>query len=117
MINDEIKEILERVKKHYVLDEIQDNLLLDYITNLQQELAKEKEEKDSWQRVAIRYFNSAEDYKLKYFNIREDYKSRIEKAVEYIKKHLEDKKYLNEIYTDEKVLNIVLDILNGRSDE
>lgn len=43
--------------------------------------------------------------------------NRIEKAVEYIKKHLEDKKYLNEIYTDEKVLNIVLDILNGRSDE
>ena len=36
-MNDEIKEILERVKKHYVLDEIQDNLLLDYITNLQQE--------------------------------------------------------------------------------
>ena len=36
-MNNEIKEILERVKKHYVLDEIQDNLLLDYITNLQQE--------------------------------------------------------------------------------
>lgn len=39
----EVKEILERIKKHYVLDEAQDNLLLDYITNLQQELEEYKD--------------------------------------------------------------------------
>ena len=44
-MKDEIKEILDIVKKHYVLDEIQDNLLLTYITNLREELRKAKENK------------------------------------------------------------------------
>ena len=36
-MNEDIKEILDRIKKHYVLDEEQDIILLNYITNLQEE--------------------------------------------------------------------------------
>ena len=39
-MNEEIKEILDRIKKHYVLDEEQDIILLNYITNLQEENLK-----------------------------------------------------------------------------
>lgn len=101
-------------------EDLYKQLLKDY-DELQQELAKEKEEKDSWQRVAIRYFNSTEDYRLKYFNTREDYKARIEKAVELIKDNylyyedrLEDS-IIKERY--KKYIQILLDILNGRSGE
>ena len=58
---------------HTVNKEYSQEHLLDYITNLQQELVKEKEEKESWQRVATKFFNNAEDYK-----------ARIDKAVEYL---------------------------------
>ena len=39
-MNEEIKEILDRIKKHYVLDEEQDIILLNYITSLQKENQK-----------------------------------------------------------------------------
>lgn len=43
-MNEEIKAILDRIKKHYVLDEGQDIILLNYITNLQEENQKLKEQ-------------------------------------------------------------------------
>ena len=111
--------------------------LLDYITNLQQELKYQeeaeieynekhtklmkeykrlKEENERLKETNLRINSDlkvAKQDRIEYSNELEDYKSRCEKAVEKIKKHLEDKKYLNEIYTDERMLNIVLNILNG----
>lgn len=43
-MNEEIKEILDRIKGHYVLDAEQDMILLNYITNLQEENQKLKED-------------------------------------------------------------------------
>lgn len=67
-------EILERVKKHYVLDEIQDNLLLDYITNLQQEIERLKDFNIKLQATKDRLDKYDKENTL-----------RIDKAIEYIK--------------------------------
>lgn len=83
-MNDEIKEILERIKtypeKLYCLSEKEKRILLDYITNLQQENERLKE------RVAYleRSNNRREDTIIGLrFEVaeQEDYKSRCEKAI------------------------------------
>lgn len=92
----EIKEILERVKKHYVLDKIQDNLLLNYITNLQQAVKNTKETADD-----MLYELNEENEKLK---------SRIEKAVEYVEQHKFNK--FGDIDCGEA--EAIIDILNSK---
>jgi len=58
------------------------------------------------------------DY-VKEVNLLVDYKTRIEKAVKYIKENAKYKKVSinNNKYYSEYLINQVLDILNGRSDE
>ena len=117
-MNEEIKEILERIKKHYVLDETQDELLLDYITNLQQENERLKELCDKYEEEhstafklwtmkmeemptyeeklkiqkendrANQYIDFYKDLTEKQNKSLEDYKSRCEKAVELLNKTL-----------------------------
>ena len=48
-MNEDIKEILDRIKKHYVLDEEQDIILLNYITNLQEKNEKLKKLCDKYE--------------------------------------------------------------------
>lgn len=38
---------------------------------------------------------------------------RIDQAIEHIEKHIEDKKYLNNIYSDKSMLEMILEILKG----
>lgn len=111
-MRDDIKELIEELKYSYGIAMPKQEYfgdikgIEDYITNLQKE-------HDSWKRVATKNFNDAEDYK-----------SRIDKAVEYIKRFegiigLYDANYDGEYDTyyhydaDKELLNI----LNGRNDE
>ena len=141
-MNDEIKEILDYLTK-FINDkeeitkygcEIsvkQAKQLLDYITNLQQENERLKSELECYENGV--YFSSKvdelerENERLKIqVSAREELyeysQSRIEKAVEYIKKHIEkcnidgyEGKFDNfDIFTKPQKL---LNILNGRSDE
>ncbi len=116
-MNDEIKEIIESSRK--IIKSNRENgfdriimlgddidKLLDYITNLQQENERLKEENKH-------IFANVNDDELLRSNAMnwaeaQDYKSRIEKAVEYI----EDVMDLNKECPQD-----LLDILNGRSDE
>lgn len=85
-MNDEIKEILENIKRQNEWDGIEyfktplstkdANKLLDYITNLQ----KENEELNKMCELYSKSLYCAE---------LTDYKSRIKKAVEYIKEHIQ----------------------------
>lgn len=40
-------------------------------------------------------------------------KVKIDKAINTIEKHLYDKKFLNDIYSDKQMFNMILDILKG----
>ena len=142
-MNDEIKEILERVKKHYVLDEIQDNLLLNYITNLQEQLhqasldIQELTERDiecpSWCDILtnLQQENQELNDSIKWWNNRfnavqrdyEEYKSKIEKAVkiakdlkQFVYDELVDRNVSGATETHVKIINL-LNTLNIRSDE
>lgn len=105
-MNDELKEILHylKIENGHCSSELsyeETRLLLDYITNLQQE-------NQDLSRVCELYGKSLYNAELT------DYKSRIEKAVEYIKEDMYSEP--NELYgliDGEHLLNI----LNGRSDE
>lgn len=89
-MNNEIQEILDKLKdnkwynildltddKWIDLKQIETNQILDYITSLEQEIARLKE------RSYINLERNIEAYKIV-----EDYESRIDKAVKYIKKHI-----------------------------
>lgn len=122
-MNNEIKEILDKLQKvanretasRNTLMEMKDKdyqLLLDYITNLQEELeiTQEKWNKD-------KQFSNCRTMEML------DYKSRNEKAIEYIKQNskcggsfIDDKfiiEYIDEIFNGMKLLNI----LNGDDEE
>lgn len=115
-MDDEIKEILDEMKfmqekkvKFYSLDICQSKLLLNYITNLQQE----NEELKKNQRYYKNGVFSLEYDKETMSDMIDDYKSRVEKAVEYIREEIKD---MPENGCRIR-LNEVLNILNGRSDE
>ena len=63
--------------------------LLNYITNLQKENEKLKERCDYLQRSCDRKEEQRDDARAEYME-QEDYKSRNEKAVEYIRKYLQE---------------------------
>ena len=134
----EIKEILEILRRCtygdevYLIKEHGATVLLDYITNLQQENERLKEHKEYYKNETKRlgklfYITKEENIKLeeaqknfeKQFIKEMDYKSRIEKAVEYIKKHIEkcnidgyEGKFDNfDIFTKPQEL---IDTLNGK---
>lgn len=106
-MNDEIKEILDNIKNkyedYYVQDIVSGNdlkQLLDYITNLQQENERLKENNLDMQEEMARTWQKCDDYK-----------SRCEKAIEYIKNCEivdKDKRYpLLEEQFGEDLLNIL----------
>ena len=111
-MNDEIKEILEILRRCtygsevYLIKEHGATLLLDYITNLQQENQELNDSITWWNNR----FNAVQrDY--------EDYKSRIEKAVEYIQNHqlvfeLSSKKVISQWF--DMFYKDTLNILNGK---
>lgn len=109
-MNNEIKEILECMKNYGSTTEL---ALLDYITNLQQENERLKEENKYLDELRNANYLSWQDSL-----------SRIEKAVEYMKSK-EDSLFIsfsdNLLNHDElinkKIEMTLLNILNGRSDE
>lgn len=125
-MNDEIKEILDNVKKccditkeqNFTVYQRQDILkLLDYITNLQKENEKLKELCDKYEEEHNTAFKL---WKMKMEEIptyeeKEDYKKRIAKAIEHIEKHqfIFQSQYRDESNFD----NHLLDILKGDSNE
>ena len=109
-MNDEIKEFNEEL---YV-EMLENGELYDYITNLQKENERLKTKTKEQSLLLIDY----QDMEQKL----EDYKSRIEKAVEYIEKHRKVYKLGVNQETDEfdyisTSPQVLLNILNGRSDE
>lgn len=120
MINDEIEEILNQLEKvkdsvgaFIGIDNKGAQILLDYITNLQQELEKRNA-----------YIKYLEEYNPKYYKgekfYGEDYKSRWEKATNELFE-LKDMIYKPEtrdenIPIQQKISSIIKQ-LNGRSDE
>lgn len=80
-------------------------LLLDYITNLQEENERLKEKIDILKSNFEVEIDDCEDYKKWY----RDYKSRCEKAIEYIKQ--QDMKYYGAVV--ETKMGIILHILGG----
>ena len=117
-MNDEIKEILKKLKELDDLSSFDYKLLLDYITNLQHtkeylgEVLYEKDKELEKLNNKIKHYEETTtfgDY-IKEVNLLVDYKSKIEKAVEYIKNCPE---YLWANVNTKELLNI----LNGRSDE
>lgn len=143
-MNDEIKEkktkrIIEKIEglATYVtiprelaiynvnIDSQEAKLLIDYITNLQQENERLKELCDKYEEEHSTAFNL---WKMKMeemptYEEKEDYKSRIEKAVEYIENNslydeildydYEENPYIS-YTTDEYVKDNLLNILNGK---
>lgn len=106
-MNNEIKEILEKLENNvYYIDNVyyrlfkdEAHLLLDYITNLQQENGRLKQTQYIWSYDL--------DMQL------EDYKSRCEKAIEFIENKL---KYKDKtIYEND--INWLLNILQGENNE
>ncbi len=103
----EIKEILDKLKKHLEHIKFADltnydlRLLLDYITNLQQ-IEKEHQNctRKHWQQKC---FEHSANEKI--------YKSRCEKAIEYIKKLQENDDI--EIWRENGYWVYILNILNG----
>lgn len=148
-MNDEIKEILEKMFLNCDTQE-EKNKVLDYITNLQQinnslttslnkkieeginlqhtkeylgEVLYEKDKELEKLNNKIKHYEETTtfgDY-VKEVNLLIDYKSRVEKARIYIKKHLEiwETEDIRNIrmLDDEFDVEILLNILNGRSDE
>lgn len=143
-MKDEIKGILNQLEKvkdgvgtFIGIDNKGANLLLDCITNLQQEneRLKVKYNEEKSHQINYNYFETLyskstkeividdlvwkceelDNFKKEYEKLyieKEDYKSRIEKAVEYIKDRFDEDKGIWIIDCYE-----LLNILNGRSDE
>lgn len=112
-MNDEIREILENVKKccditkeqSFTVYQRQDILkLLDYITNLQKEnLALARENEKEKQFIKDCGFQNQQQLALMYL----DYKSRVEKAVEYIHKNYYEIVYKTKGTMENDLLNIL----------
>ena len=119
-MKDEIKEILDILQKCkdyddevYLIKQHGATLLLDYITNLQEENEKNKEYSefykdmsDKWKELSGVFKKSCEDYKV-----------RIDKAIEYI---TTEQLYTNYQWGKSqyvKILKDLLNILQGKSDE
>ena len=118
-MNDEIKEILAYFEEYVKITDMHDSepmlnwkdlkIVLDYITNLQQELEKRNA-----------YIKYLEEYNPKYYkgekfygDGREDYKSRIEKAEKYINYYGTTPEE-NDDTTCRHILKSLLNILNGK---
>ena len=136
-MKDEIKEILNNIKNkyedYYVQDIVSGNdlkQLLDYITNLQQEIEKLNEDKRGML-VQLYKANDNRD-KIKQENERlkekletrrkicleavkreQDYKSRCEKALEKINREY----YIKEHEWNDRIINEVINILQNGSEE
>ena len=104
MNDNEIKEILARLSRYVITPDVRHDFddLLDYITNLQQENERLKEEN------AL-----VNDRNNDYRRTKEHYKSCCEKASNLIEPLVE----WGECTINGKMLKSVYDILNGRSDE
>ena len=117
-MNNEIKMTNEELttailKSAEAIKNIQPNELLDCITNLQQENERLKEENKH-------IFANVNDDQLLRSNAMnyaeaKDYKSRIDKAIEYIKRL--DKDYDINVYQEDKHWAYVLYLLNGDDDK
>ena len=145
-MNDEIKEILDKLKDGNWYDELdltgemwiklrweETHLLLDYINNLREENKELKQEnerlKGSIQQLKHNYnllttlIENGESMTQKFENglTQKDYKSRIEKAVEYLDSHkIKLSHSFDEPDCDYWIATnpqVIIDILNGRSDE
>ena len=137
-MNDEIKEILKWLQDgvDMIPDyacygiEISDKdckILLDYITNLQQENQELNEENEGLKiKLALKQFIKHTELNFcKLEDELEDYKSRVEKAVEYNQQVIKDTKDFYRptediIYSGDTLISIAeknINILNGRSDE
>ena len=139
-MNNEIKEILElHIKNDIDLLPENQKTVLDYITNLKQELEIMVKDDERSQETIIKLSKENErlkerekelSYHLCLYSSEEtllkqidDYKSRIEKAVEYIMSELVDEWSIkNDGCVDGSDLPVnaitpILNILNGRSDE
>ena len=120
MQNDEIKKILDRLEKIGFYASVPKELaymttnitpqecktILDYITNLQQENERLKEENKYLDELRNANYSSWQDSL-----------SRIEKAVEYIKEDYERNQEVIEYCSFDEFYKKLLNILNGRSDE
>ena len=100
------------IYNYLTIDSQEATLLIDYITNLQQD----NEELKKNQRYYKNGVFSLEYDKETMSDMIDDYKSRVEKAVEYIGEY---KDYCDKEVCDctPKYFEDLLDILNGRSDE
>ena len=98
----------EKEQGMYLCDKEHSKLLLDYITNLQEENKELKERCDYLQRSCDRKEEQRDDARMEYME-QEDYKSRCEKAIEYIKQ--QDMKYYGAVV--ETKIGIILHVLNG----
>jgi len=119
-------EIKEKIKAYYIGNDI--NKLLDYITNLQEELKSANESITWWQNrfnalqeenkeikntidfIDNKYKNTI-NYNEKLIEYNQNYKSRIDKAIEYLPKVRRTTSY----ELDEKIDNLEY-ILNGGDD-
>lgn len=117
-MKEEIKEILDNLEKvkngvgtFIGIDSKCANLLLDYITNLQQENERLKETNVYCNRTdCVGRIKDSKKYDSVYQE-KEDYKSRIEKAFELLKRYTDNESnYYVPVFE-------LIDILNGRSDE
>ena len=123
-MNDEIKEILENVKKccditkeqSFTVYQRQDILkLLDCITNLQKDLEKANDISAKDRQFYKSRMNEYVELKKENEKLdieKNDYKSRVEKAVEYIEKHSNSFSVLDTISNSD-----LLNILQNGSDE
>lgn len=133
-MNNEIKEILDNLKnkdndikginflKYQDLTRGEINLLLDYITNLQQEINKLTAESTEWESKC--YDLQQENERLKEELVKiprakmeydlelDDYKSRCEKASDNLKRNY----WIKEHEHNDDVVNMTLNILQNGSD-
>ena len=131
-MKEEIKEILEDVKRHLDYVEatgqcsIRDNemkAMYDYITNLQEEVNKLTAESTEWEskcydlQEEIERQSKAQVILDNQITEMFKYKQRIEKAVEYIKENCIDDEFYINLTNKEKNIIKVLDILKGDKDE
>lgn len=136
-MKDEIKEILEDIKRHLDYVEatkqasIRDNemkVMYDYITTLQEENKKLRcrlEDENKNYKRAIEYLHEENqelkaDYGTKAQIERDTYKTRNEKAIEYIEEHIKYEHdgynfYSYHLYNFNK--DDLLNLLQGKSDE
>ena len=110
-MNEEIKAILDRIKKHYVLDEGQDIILLNYITNLQEENDMLKEGLN-YTVPQVRY-NKIVNKIFKEYQILKEENEKLNKVIEDIDKYIHIFKIEDIGEKTMLILNDILLIKNG----